>query len=47
MLNDFISFCCAQVTISQEVAKWLKKPAQGENVDTSFFLNGILSFLMH
>ena len=25
------SSCSAQVTISQEVAKWLKKPAQGEN----------------
>ena len=24
MLNDFISSCSAQVTISQEVAKWLK-----------------------
>ena len=30
MLNDFISSCSAQVIISQEVAKWLKKPAQGE-----------------
>ena len=25
LLNDFISSCSAQVTISQEVAKWLPK----------------------
>ena len=37
MLNDFISSCSAQATISQEVAKWLKKPAQGENFEISFF----------
>ena len=36
MLNDFISSCSAQVTISLEVAKW-QKPAQGENFEISFF----------
>ena len=37
MLNGFSSSCSAQVTISQEVAKWLKKPAQGENFEISIF----------
>ena len=37
MLNDFISSYSAQVTISQEVAKWLKKPAHGETFEISFF----------
>ena len=37
MLNDFISSCSAQVIIPQEGAKWLKKPAQGENFEIIFF----------
>ena len=37
MLNDVITSCSAQVIISQEVAKWLKKPAQGENFEILFF----------
>ena len=37
MLNDFITSCSVQVIISQEVAKWLKKPAQGENFEILFF----------
>ena len=36
MLNDFISSSSAQVIILQEVAKWLKKPAQGENFEFFF-----------
>ena len=38
MFNDVILSCNAQVTISQEVAKWLKKPAQGENFKISFLM---------
>ena len=37
MLNDFIASCSAQALISQEVEKLLKKPAQGENFEISFF----------
>ena len=37
ILNDFILSCSAQVIISQEVAKWLKKPAQGKHFEILFF----------
>ena len=37
ILNDFILSCSAQVIISQEVAKWLKTPAQGNNFEILFF----------
>ena len=44
MLNDFIKSCSAQVIISQEVAKWLKKPAQGENLKFYFLKWNIIIF---
>ena len=37
ILNDFILSCSAQVIISQEVAKWLKNPAQGKKFEILFF----------
>ena len=46
MLNDFISSFSAQVTISQEVTKWLKKPAQVENFEISFFQNEISNIII-
>ena len=44
ILNDFILSCSAQVIISQEVAKWLKTPAQGKILKSYFFNWNIFIF---
>ena len=44
ILNDFILSCSVQVIISQEIAKWLKTPAQGKNFEILFFNWNIFIF---